>query len=80
MPKSDAAIVNAHTGMTNPNPNRPYAQPKKQTAKKTIPNGGKYFISFFLVSAEFLSLNLFILAGVQKYAMHCIVIFWKSCL
>ncbi|KAM3726731.1 Ubiquitin carboxyl-terminal hydrolase [Dirofilaria immitis] len=39
MPKADAAIVNAHTGMTNPNPNRPYAQPKKQTAKKTIPNG-----------------------------------------
>ncbi|VDN83104.1 unnamed protein product [Brugia pahangi] len=39
MPKADAAIVNAQTGMTNPNPNRPYAQPKKQTAKKTIPNG-----------------------------------------
>ncbi|KAL3981627.1 MATH domain family protein [Acanthocheilonema viteae] len=38
MPKADAAIVNAHTVMTNPNPNRPYAQPKKQTAKKTVPN------------------------------------------
>ncbi|VDK82302.1 unnamed protein product [Litomosoides sigmodontis] len=39
MHKADAAIVNAHTGMTNPNSNRQYAQPKKQTAKKTIPNG-----------------------------------------
>ncbi|VDN03230.1 unnamed protein product [Thelazia callipaeda] len=39
MPKADAAVVNANADMTNPNPDRPYAQPKKQTAKKTVPNG-----------------------------------------
>lgn len=55
MPKADAAVVNALTGAVNPNPNRPYAQPKKQTAKKSIPNGGKYF--YFLVRTQFLYRN-----------------------
>lgn len=66
MLKTEAAVVNAHTGITSSNPNRHYAQPKKQTAKKTVPNGGKFVRRGYIHWVEWHELLRSALIGIRR--------------